>query len=334
MQNIAIVSSTVFGGSSRKCFEAGLASGLSGQIPPPPLELFEAEGVYDVATLRKLIRFAADKEPRPDVIVSVGGLVTAQAAALELQEQDPKFVFLSGDALVGASAAVAGGVNMNSPRQDDARRALLKRKYSTVQDESTYLVVNSNDPMWPKDARHWPSSNVVRFFHGSSNPLKNIPSTDESNHFINEFRDLAQRVPAPTGLAVSADGYFVYFRTAFTIALAEQLPIPVCYPFQEFIDASSKTSNKDKSVALNSPLLSNPNDDNDETSAYFQLGKQVAGFLTSKQGVGVVAWSGSAWLLDAAVGATPQGMEIEVRVKGRVDDATLREMLSALQGKR
>jgi hypothetical protein len=338
MQNIAIVSSTVFGGGSRKCFEAGLASSLSGKPQPTPAELFESEGAYDLATLRKLIRFAADKDPRPDLIITVGGLVTAQAAAWELQEQDPKFVFLSGDALVGTPVALAGGVNMNSPGGDGARKTLLKGQYSSVKDESMYLVVNGNDPMWPNDAKYWPSSKVVRFFHGINNPLQNIPSTDEGNHFIAEFRNLAEKDPAPTGLVISADPYFIYFRKAFAIALADRLPIPVCYPFREFIDACAKTLNKDKSISLNKPPLSNPDDESDETTAYFQLGKQVGRFLTGTANVGVVTWDGSTWVLKSEVCAKPpsgkaQGVEMEVRVKGRVDEAGLREVLATLRGK-
>jgi hypothetical protein len=338
MQNIAIVSSTVFGGGSRKCFEAGLASSLSGQAQPRPPELFESEGAYDLTTLRKLIRFAADRDPRPDLIITVGGLVTAQAAACELQQQDPKFVFLSGDALVGNPAALAGGVNMNFPSGDDARKTLLKSQYPSVQDESMYLVVNGNDPMWPSEAKYWPSSKVVRFFHGTPNPPQNTQSADESNHFIAEFRNLAERDPTPTGLVISADPYFIYFRAALAIALADRLPVPVCYLFREFIDASAKTHNKDKSISLNKPPLNNPNDESDESTAYFQLGKQVGRFLTGTANVGVVTWDGSTWVLKSEVHEKPpsgeaQGMEIEVRVKGRVDEAGLREVLATFRGK-
>ena len=105
----------------------------------------------------------------------------------------------------------------------------------------------------------------------------------------------------PNGTGDQRRSIFCYWRKAFTIAVAEKLSIPVCYPFQDFVDASADTHNKAKSVALNKPYLNNSSDDSDETTAYlklgatayFQLGKQVGRFIGGMADVGVATWDGS-----------------------------------------
>jgi hypothetical protein len=331
MKNIAIVTSTTFGGRNKACFESGLASSSNGKTEAVILPPFQSLGIYDQSRLRESVRKAANYDRRPDVIVAVDGHEMAKAAALELQEQDPKFIFLSGDALGGKTVALAGGVNMNAAGVNDVRTTLLK-KNPKVKEESTYLVVNNNSPTWLNDARAWPPSRVARFLHGVANP-ENKRTTDADNHFVAEFEKLAKREPAPTGLVISSDPYFRHWRTAFTIALAAKLPIPVCYPFQEFVDASA--GNKDNSVALDSPPLNNSTRDSDETTAYFQLGKQVGRFIAGVQDVGVVTWNGSEWLETPPMTYAPpdqaSGIEIEIRAKGRVDETVLQEMFAALR---
>jgi hypothetical protein len=350
MAYIAIVSSTAFGGGNKACFQAGLASCLNGEAEPIICKPFQSLGNYK--DLRQSVRSVAKSSPRPDLIVTAGNLEMAQAAASELREDDPKFIYLGGDALEGNPVALAGGVNMNGPSTDDVRKSLLKTLHSSVEDASMYLVINNNSPWWRKDAKNWPESRVARFFEGIDNPPNNKRTKDADNCFIAEFNKLAQRKPAPTGLVVSADPYFFYWRKAFTIAVAEKLSIPVCYPFQDFVDASADTSNKAKSVALNKPYLNNSSDDSDETAvylklgatAYFQLGKQVGRFIGGIADVGVVTWDGLEWKLPelsekplkTPVSDEASGIEIEIeglkiRVKGRFDEAILQEALAALR---
>src|SRR5262249_3614376 len=140
MASIAIVTATEFGGNNQGCFQAGLTFSLDGKPQPTILEpFFQSLGSYESADLRKLVRSAVNNNPRPDLIVAVGGLETAQAAASELQEQDPKFIFLSNDKLEGNPVALAGGVNLNAPGVDDARKTLLKTIDRNVQESSMYL---------------------------------------------------------------------------------------------------------------------------------------------------------------------------------------------------
>jgi hypothetical protein len=335
MQHIAIVSSTTFGGRNKACLESGLAFSLGGKTENAILAPLQSFGICDQSKLRESIRNAVNSDPRPDLIVAIDGLEMAQAAASELQEQDPKFIFLSNDALEGNTIALAGGVNMNATGVDDIRKDALRKAHPDIQDEGMYLVVNNNSPIWLKDARNWPPSRVARFFHGVANP-ENKRTTDADNHFIVEFEKLAKRKPAPTGLVISADPYFRHWRTALTMAIAEKLPIPVCYPFQEFVDASA--GNKGNNVALDSPRLSNSNRDDDETTAYFQLGKQVGKFVSGMRDVGVVTWNGSEWLETSPKMCPPRDeaplIEIEIRVKGRVDETTLQKVLAASRGMR
>jgi hypothetical protein len=63
MANIAIVSSTEFGGSNQACFEAGLASCLGGKSKPTILGSFQSKGNYDVTVLREWIRTAVKNNP-------------------------------------------------------------------------------------------------------------------------------------------------------------------------------------------------------------------------------------------------------------------------------
>lgn len=336
MANIAIVTSTAFGGSNVACFQAGLTSSLGGRPKPAIHGPFQSCGNYDVTDLRARVRSAVNSIPRPDLIVATG-LEMARAAALELQEQDdPKFVFLSGDALGEKPIALAGGVNINAPGEDDARKTLLKGRYPDIRDASMYLVVNDNSPMWRNDARNWPPERIARFFEAAPNPPGNAQTFDADNHFIAEFNKLAQRTPTPTGLVIGVDPYFLYYRTAFTIALAAKLPIPVCYPFQDFVDVA--TSNKANSIALNKPPLNNSSDPSDQTTAYFQLGKQVGKFVAGIADVGVVTWNGSEWSETSLKICPPPDeasrVEIEIRIKGRVDETVLQKVLAALRGVR
>jgi len=288
MKTVAIVTSITFGGDNEACFKKGLLASL--KTPPNILPPLQANGNFNDAGLRALIRSAANNIPKPDLIVTAGGLTTAIAASAELGQADPKFVFLSGDTLPGGHpTALAGGVNMDNPGQDQLRRRKLTDPPFSVPPGKIYLVVNSNGPMSVKDANNWPPAKVARFFDGVPNP------TDPTAAFDNEFAALQKRTPTPEGLVISADPYFRLWRTAFTAALGRILPIPVCYPFEGFIDAINNQPNKPNignSIALDQPNLNNPTNDDDPNTAYFQLGKQAGRFLDTAADVKVVTWDG------------------------------------------
>jgi hypothetical protein len=294
MATIAIVTSTSYGLNNQASFNAGLTSSLGGQPQPTIPPALAANGIYDSATLRNLVRTAANS--RPDLIVTAGGLVTAMAAAAELtQPNDPKCVFLSGTDLPAGTPtlALAGGVNMNNPDEDIERKRVLTDPPFNVPPGQIYLVVNHNAPMSDIDAHNWPPAKVARFFSGGANPPTNANDTSANNHFIAEFRALAGRSPRPRGLVISADPYFRLWRTAFTIALAHEIPVPVCYAFQDFLDAIDAQPGKPNlanSRALDLPRLNNPAIANDPDTAYFKLGSQAGRFISGTADVGVIDW--------------------------------------------
>lgn len=292
MTNVAIVTSISFGGDNAACFNKGLLSVLAAapNIPDP----FQANGVYDTNTLRTLVRNAANSYPRPDLIVAAGGLVMAQAAAAELTNADPKFVYLTGDTLTGNAPAAAGGVNMNNPGEDQVRKQLLKDNFG-LQPGKLYLVVNFNAPMSGNDANNWPPAKVAKFFQNGN------PPGDPTNDLNTEFTNLKNSNPTPEGLVISADPYFRLWRTAFTKALGNILAVPVCYPFQDYIDAINAEPNQPNlgnSVALDQPKLNNSTNDSDPNTAYYQLGKQAGRFLSGTANVKVVKWDAATatWL--------------------------------------
>jgi hypothetical protein len=209
----------------------------------------------------------------------------------------------------------------------------LKTIDQSIQESGIYLIVNNNSPVWRREAKNWPPDRVVRFFDGIANPPKDIGA---GSYFVTEFNKLAQMDPKPAGLVVTNDPYFFYWRTSFVQELAKRLPIPVCYPFKDFVDVAT---NKSKCTSLNQPPL-NSSDKNDEIAAYFQLGKQVGKFLAGTAEVGVLTWSGSEWkaappvvspVLPPTLAGSKPTIEIEIRVKGRVEETMLLELLAALR---
>jgi hypothetical protein len=90
---------------------------------------------------------------------------------------------------------------------------------------------------------------------------------------------------------ISADPYFRLWRTAFTTALGNILPVPVCYPFQDFKDAIQPNQpNYDNSAVLDLPQLNDPNDSSNSETAYYKLGWQAGRYLAGTANVRVVTW--------------------------------------------
>jgi hypothetical protein len=215
------------------------------------------------------------------------------AAQKELtRANDPKYIYLTGDDPGAPTAATAGGVNMDNPGGDQARKDAITHGNPpfNVNSGKIYLIVNYNSLMTGKDAHNWPPAKVATFFDHTANPL------DPTQALNTEFTNLRNRTPAPEGLVISADPYFRLWRTAFTAALGNILPVPVCYPFQDFIDAINNQAgqpNINNSLALDKPKLNNAANYGDPDTAYFRLGARAATFLATNANVGIVKWTGS-----------------------------------------
>jgi hypothetical protein len=301
---IAIVTSIEFGGRPRSCFEAGLHdSGAHAATIAPP---YEAKGDYG-QQLNRLVHNAASIQP--DLIVAAGGCVAANAAASVLNQanNDPQFVYLSGFLLTTNNPCNSGGVNQNVPIENQARKNKLTGHAApfNVDPARIWLVVNNNNPMSGTETAQWGNTNYQSFFTSSPNPPTNANDTTNNNNFIHEFGELAGKPQAPLGLVISPDPYFRYWRTAFVKALDSQLAVPVCYSYEDFVDAANGTGNAANSVSLDQPYLyrqagATPHEL--EATAYYQLGYKAGQFLIAKasghptQFVGVTTWNGTTWM--------------------------------------
>jgi hypothetical protein len=299
MTTIAVVTAITFGGNLQTCFEAGLNASAGHSVTIP--HVFEAKGDYGVLTLQTLVQYAAST--KPDLIVTAGGLPAAMAAANTLDPQtDPQFVYLSGILLNTTNTCNSGGVNQNVPMQNQARKSTLTGRVADP--TRIWLVVNNNNTIFSNaEIAAWGKASVQEFFQGSpTNPPTNTNDNTNNNHFIQEFQALASMATPPLGLVISPDPYFRHWRTAFTIALDDQLPVPVCYPYHEFVDAAAPTGNHGNSISLDEPALARGAGPTPLTdTAYYQLGLKAGQFLTAKasghpkQFVGVTTWNGTQW---------------------------------------
>jgi hypothetical protein len=300
MTTIAIVTSIGLGADPQSCFQAGLDdSGVGPVTIAPP---YEAHGNYSI--LNTLVQNAASIHP--DLIVTAGGLVTANAAASVLSQanNDPQFVYLSGILLTTTNQCNSGGVNQNVPIENKPRKDKITGAPFHVDPTRIWLVLNNNNPMSSAEITAWGNTNYQLFFSGSPNPPINSPDPTDNNHFIHEFSVLAGIAQPPLGLVISPDPYFRYWRTAFTIAVADQLAVPVCYSYHDFVVAASTTGNAANSVSLDKPHLAVPGGSTHgqiAATAYYQLGYKAGQFLLAKasghprQFVGVTKWDGTAW---------------------------------------
>jgi hypothetical protein len=303
MMQIALVTSIEFGGRPRSCFEAGLHdSGVHGATIGNP---YEAQGSYGL--LKQLVQNAASSHP--DLIVTAGGSVAANAAASMLNQAngDPQFVYLSGVLLTTSNPCNSGGVNQNIPIENQARKDKITTHAApfNVDLNRGWLVVNNNNPISSTETATWGNTNYQSFFPSTPNPPTNSNDTTSSNNFIHEFSVLVAKPQPPLGLVISPDPYFRYWRTAFVTALDDQLPVPVCYSYEDFVTAAGGTGNAANSVSLDLPFLYRQAGHTPQeiaATAYYQLGYKAGQFLIAKasghptQFVGVTTWNGTTWM--------------------------------------
>ena len=299
MATIAIVTSTSFGSDNEACFKSGLSflvGGKSSTNNPPPFQ--SPNGSYDLATLQNLIRSAVNNNPRPDLIVTAGGLPTAMAAAAELTHpNDPKFIFLTGDALGGNPTALAGGVNMNNPGEDTARKKLLTdppiqwrpANYTWLSIlTSTHLQCPTRMPTIGPQPRSPNSSMVFPI------PLTPPPPSMLSLR-------ISKTVSQPPRVWLSAQTRIFVFggrlspQHSVVYSLFRYAILFKILLTQSIINLTSPIFGN--SVPLDQPKLNDPNDSSDACTAYFQLGKQTGRFLAGTANVKVVKWdaANSTW---------------------------------------
>jgi len=273
---VALVTSIAFGANDAACFNSGFNSSI------PPDLIFPAKGNY--SDLKNKV--AAAVATNPDLIVAAGGLVTAEAVTAFLgAASTPKFIYLAGDIPPGNNPACAGGVDINNPGELQERKKKLTTAYPQIDSANIYMVYNFNNPM---KGEGW-TGFLAPFFASGGNPVDPTLALNDT-----EFPNLSAQTPKPSGLIISGDPYFRYWRSAFTLALGTILPIPVCYPYQDYLTAITPNGpNINNSIAFDGPRLNNHANPADNETAYYMLGLQAARFASGTMNVGVEKWDPS-----------------------------------------
>jgi hypothetical protein len=307
---IGIVHSTDFDGTLAQCFIYGL--GVAGWAEQPTGTQKKVEikakkvvqGKYGYGHPTDLEDAVKGHLPGGvDLIVAAGGIAAATAAASALVGTQVPFVCLIGRMPETGipPANNSGGVNLDTPGQNKQRVTELTTHFYNppIDPTNVYLVVNANSQMTKQEVVDWNAAvnqNVMMFFEAA-------PNDNTNDNFLNYVKELATTSPKPSGLVISSDPYFRYDGNPalLTRALADELNIPVCYPFQEFKDAAPAAS-KSNSIVYG-PQLSTSNSDQAEIAktAYYQLGYKAGNVLKNRTAskpvpvLGYEKWVNSVW---------------------------------------
>jgi hypothetical protein len=274
---IGIVTSSTYAGTLLKSnFEAGVGAGVQ-------FALYEAGGKYDdgggAGSSHQELYAAVkqfDADVTVDVIVAVGGLVSAHAA-LEKCITTP-FLVLVGqmppDFDLSSNGNFRGGVNLQMPDQNAARHDFLVGYYK-VRPDLISLLWNSNSKMGKREQKSWVIDNGWPL---DEMVLANDPTT-YATHFANIVASGAK------ALVISADPYFTSTDGPLVQA-ANTTNLFVCYPFSLYANTHP---------AHNRSMWYGP----DLGLAYNTLGKMARNLLTNPKtsiGISVLTPNGPTYL--------------------------------------
>lgn len=267
---LGIVSSTAFTGTAlaQAFCNALRAAGweYDPTMPPGPkgrvvLDPREALGAYG-GTHQELNNAVKSLNATADVIVTVGGSISAKAAA-DFAKDKP---FL---AIVGTTpnfnidphGTFRGGINLDTPGNDAARNGYVIARWTTIPANRVCLLHNKNAQMDQDELRAWRSEGW---------PDQAAASGDNSAiNFANAFSSAAQIADA---VVVSADPYFTQKRNDLVKA-ANNTNLRVCYPFEFYGTATP-------SPTTGSSMWFGP----DLNDAYGKMGTKAASVLGSPNG--------------------------------------------------
>jgi hypothetical protein len=284
-QKIAIVTSISYGDNNKDCFERGVRDG-GFAAALPTIDPFHARGDYQHINTQ-VQNAVADN---PNLIVTAGGVIAANAAAAVLNAANSKpYIYLAGIAPSAMGPTNKGGVILNTPAQNGARLQQLTGHCDLTK---VYLVVNDNNPMEAganSEAVQWGNNRVARFFAGIANPT----AANVVQVLTQAVTALAASNPTPSGLVISSDPYFRLYRTELvkTFRADNTLKaVPICYPFKEHADA-------DKSghaywlykPQLSVPVATSSNADIQATG-YYKLGLEAGKYLSTGANRGIITW--------------------------------------------
>jgi hypothetical protein len=311
---IGIIHGTDYDGDLAQCFINGL--GVAGWAEQPTGTQKKVEIVKKAVQGKYGYGHPADledavKEHLPagvHLIVAAGGLAAAMAAANALVGTQIPFVCLIGRMPETGipPANNSGGVNLDTPGQNKQRVAELTTHFYNppIDPTNIYLVVNANSQMTSQEVIDWNAAvnhNVMKFFDAA-------PNDNTNDTFLNYVKELAAMTPKPSGLVISSDPYFRYDGNPalLTRALADELNIPICYPFQEFKNAAP-AAGKGNSIVYG-PQLSLPSSSGPAEiakTAYYQLGFKAGDVLKNRTAskpipkLGYEKWVNSVWTRSA-----------------------------------
>jgi hypothetical protein len=288
MPKIAIVTSIAYGGNNQSCFERGVQVGYAAALPQ--IVPFQADGNYE--GIQGKVRDAINDHPAPDLVVTAGGIVAANAAAAVLNTvNSTAYIYLAGIVQAAPGPTNKGGAVLNTPAQNPDRchklDYVLNGDYTNV-----YLVINNNNPMETDpingEAAQWRATinNHVRaFFTGGPNPT---PPADPVQAITGEVNAFAPS--APSGLVISSDPFFRLYVTTLVRAFRTHhtfAGVPICYPFKDYTDHD----NSGHGHHLDKPQLSLPLADAAFTdTGYYQLGLKAGTYLRTLVDQHVIGW--------------------------------------------
>jgi hypothetical protein len=234
MPKIAVLSSTAFKDSNRDgWFKSKLNLGTT------TLEYFNGAGDYKKDSSAGKLKDEAEKIPREgpfDLIVTVGGIVAAEAAA-KLKKNDfggtpPKgFVSIFGGLPSKTSKLLEkdadhitflGGVSLDTPNSNPERVKSLMNNFEVTNVTKIWLYYNKNSQLHEVEKEDWD-------FYVRGGTLES--SVNQTAYDPNDFNlDFANKIPPDAqAVVISADAFFGS-RAAHLLAAAKMRGLPVCYP--------------------------------------------------------------------------------------------------------
>jgi hypothetical protein len=258
--NIGILSSIQFTGTD---FDRWFRLGL-GLAPARWTYVLRENQKYDQGTLNGAATYLATHS---DVIVTLGGNITALAMAAALDANNPnevKFFSVIGNltSTLSGSDDLYGGVNLDTVARNAARFNHLTRDLNIPASQICFLT-NPGSAMYSSELQQWNALNqnsTIYYF----NPLT---VTDVQTGFNQQFQAFA-RDGALSIMLISADPSFQQYKNEL-IRAANGVNKKVCYPLQTYNNTSGTQPTPGRFV-MHGPKLAR---------ACFFLGRDVADFL-------------------------------------------------------
>ena len=240
MANVAILSSTTFQNSAQDgWFKSKMPAGTV-------YTYFNADGDYETNSTGKLKQVAANIPNSVNVIVTVGGLVAAEAAANLKKNSLPNTVFFSilggrpkkNSALLTRptqNIPLIGGIDLDTPNHNSERVALLQQYFPTAVTDPTKICLycNGNSHMADDEMEDW------EFHMGAKDLVSSVKQ--QGGYNAQQFKDDFNTFGQIQAVVVSSDPFFAS-KAADLIAAATAWNKPVCYPTEFYSGAQATTS--------------------------------------------------------------------------------------------